>query len=167
MFHATIWCQMKVHTYLPTQLTSPTTEWSCSPGEDAVVSFADVGWVAEEEGVFNKTKVFGWISGLECSIYFKMICLQYFLIFKLKTCFQLQLRIFYLWYLNTYLWPVESSWFPVVVFSVPNLCLTLCDRAHQAPLSLPVSQSLLRFRIHYFRVMLSNHLILCCLLLCL
>lgn len=33
------------------QLTSPTTEWSCSPpGEDAVVSFADVGWVAEEEG---------------------------------------------------------------------------------------------------------------------
>ncbi|XP_052507482.1 mitochondrial fission regulator 1 isoform X2 [Budorcas taxicolor] len=32
-------------------LTSPTTEWSCSPpGEDAVVSFADVGWVAEEEG---------------------------------------------------------------------------------------------------------------------
>ncbi|XP_070318188.1 mitochondrial fission regulator 1 [Odocoileus virginianus] len=33
------------------QLTSPTTEWSSSPpGEDAVVSFADVGWVAEEEG---------------------------------------------------------------------------------------------------------------------
>uniref|UniRef100_A0AAA9SXP1 Mitochondrial fission regulator n=2 Tax=Bos TaxID=9903 RepID=A0AAA9SXP1_BOVIN len=32
-------------------LTSPTTEWSSSPsGEDAVVSFADVGWVAEEEG---------------------------------------------------------------------------------------------------------------------
>uniref|UniRef100_A0A8C6E0X8 Mitochondrial fission regulator n=1 Tax=Moschus moschiferus TaxID=68415 RepID=A0A8C6E0X8_MOSMO len=33
------------------QLTSPTTEWSSSPlGEDAVVSFADVGWVAEDEG---------------------------------------------------------------------------------------------------------------------
>ncbi|XP_073748934.1 mitochondrial fission regulator 1 isoform X2 [Callorhinus ursinus] len=33
------------------QLTSPTTEWSPShPGEDAVVSFADVGWVAKEEG---------------------------------------------------------------------------------------------------------------------
>ncbi|CAI9155283.1 unnamed protein product [Rangifer tarandus platyrhynchus] len=33
------------------QLTSPRTEWSSSPpGEDAVVSFADVGWVAEEEG---------------------------------------------------------------------------------------------------------------------
>ncbi|XP_061027691.1 mitochondrial fission regulator 1 isoform X2 [Eubalaena glacialis] len=33
------------------QLTSPTTEWSPSqPGEDAVVSFADVGWVANEEG---------------------------------------------------------------------------------------------------------------------
>ncbi|XP_055281925.1 mitochondrial fission regulator 1-like [Moschus berezovskii] len=33
------------------QLTSPTKEWSSSPlGEDAVVSFADVGWVAEEEG---------------------------------------------------------------------------------------------------------------------
>ena len=33
------------------QLTSPTTEWSSSPpGEDAAVSFADVGWVAEEEG---------------------------------------------------------------------------------------------------------------------
>ncbi|KAJ8797049.1 hypothetical protein J1605_001859 [Eschrichtius robustus] len=33
------------------QLTSPTTEWSPSqPGEDAVVSFADVGWVAREEG---------------------------------------------------------------------------------------------------------------------
>ncbi|XP_004402358.1 PREDICTED: mitochondrial fission regulator 1 isoform X2 [Odobenus rosmarus divergens] len=32
-------------------LTSPTTEWSPShPGEDAVVSFADVGWVAKEEG---------------------------------------------------------------------------------------------------------------------
>ncbi|VFV43289.1 mitochondrial fission regulator 1 [Lynx pardinus] len=32
------------------QLTSPTTEWSPShPGEDAVVSFADVGWVANEE----------------------------------------------------------------------------------------------------------------------
>uniref|UniRef100_A0A8C6FPP3 Mitochondrial fission regulator n=1 Tax=Moschus moschiferus TaxID=68415 RepID=A0A8C6FPP3_MOSMO len=32
-------------------LTSPTTEWSSSPlGEDAVVSFADVGWVAEDEG---------------------------------------------------------------------------------------------------------------------
>ncbi|XP_039102886.1 mitochondrial fission regulator 1 [Hyaena hyaena] len=32
------------------QLTSPTTEWSPSPpGEDAVVSFADVGWVAKEE----------------------------------------------------------------------------------------------------------------------
>ena len=31
------------------QLTSPTTEWSSSPpGEDAVVSFPDVGWVAEE-----------------------------------------------------------------------------------------------------------------------
>ncbi|XP_059757819.1 mitochondrial fission regulator 1 isoform X2 [Balaenoptera ricei] len=33
------------------QLASPTTEWSPSqPGEDAVVSFADVGWVAREEG---------------------------------------------------------------------------------------------------------------------
>ncbi|XP_027968456.1 mitochondrial fission regulator 1 [Eumetopias jubatus] len=33
------------------QLISPTTEWSPShPGEDAVVSFADVGWVAKEEG---------------------------------------------------------------------------------------------------------------------
>lgn len=33
------------------QLTSPTTEWSPShPGEDAVVSFADVGWVATEGG---------------------------------------------------------------------------------------------------------------------
>ncbi|KAG8513883.1 Mitochondrial fission regulator 1, partial [Galemys pyrenaicus] len=33
------------------QLTSPTTGQSPShPGEDAVVSFADVGWVAEEEG---------------------------------------------------------------------------------------------------------------------
>ncbi|XP_014396496.1 PREDICTED: mitochondrial fission regulator 1 [Myotis brandtii] len=33
------------------QLTSPTTEWSPShPGEDAVASLADVGWVAEEEG---------------------------------------------------------------------------------------------------------------------
>uniref|UniRef100_A0A7N5KJR2 Mitochondrial fission regulator n=1 Tax=Ailuropoda melanoleuca TaxID=9646 RepID=A0A7N5KJR2_AILME len=33
------------------QLTSPTTEWSPShPREDAVVSFADVGWVAKEEG---------------------------------------------------------------------------------------------------------------------
>ncbi|KAM9051274.1 mitochondrial fission regulator 1 isoform 2-T4 [Megaptera novaeangliae] len=33
------------------QLTSPTTEWNPSqPGEDAVVSFADVGWVAREEG---------------------------------------------------------------------------------------------------------------------
>ncbi|XP_034867137.1 mitochondrial fission regulator 1 isoform X1 [Mirounga angustirostris] len=33
------------------QLTSPTTEWSPNhPGEDAVVSFADVGWVAKEEG---------------------------------------------------------------------------------------------------------------------
>ncbi|KAB0390570.1 hypothetical protein E2I00_014512, partial [Balaenoptera physalus] len=33
------------------KLTSPTTEWSPSqPGEDAVVSFADVGWVAREEG---------------------------------------------------------------------------------------------------------------------
>ncbi|XP_023982793.1 mitochondrial fission regulator 1 isoform X2 [Physeter macrocephalus] len=31
------------------QLTSPTTEWSPrQPGEDAVVSFADVGWVAKE-----------------------------------------------------------------------------------------------------------------------
>nr|XP_003408253.2 mitochondrial fission regulator 1 [Loxodonta africana] len=33
------------------QLTSPETEWSPNhPGEDAVASFADVGWVAEEEG---------------------------------------------------------------------------------------------------------------------
>ncbi|XP_006924059.1 mitochondrial fission regulator 1 isoform X1 [Pteropus alecto] len=33
------------------QLTSPTTEWSPSHlGEDAVASFADVGWVATEEG---------------------------------------------------------------------------------------------------------------------
>ncbi|XP_030892412.1 mitochondrial fission regulator 1 isoform X2 [Leptonychotes weddellii] len=33
------------------QHTSPTTEWSPNhPGEDAVVSFADVGWVAKEEG---------------------------------------------------------------------------------------------------------------------
>ncbi|XP_045851476.1 mitochondrial fission regulator 1-like [Meles meles] len=33
------------------QLTSPTTEWSPNHlGEDAVVSFADVGWVAKEEG---------------------------------------------------------------------------------------------------------------------
>ncbi|XP_045363113.2 mitochondrial fission regulator 1 isoform X1 [Camelus bactrianus] len=33
------------------QLTSPTAEWSPShPGEDAVASFADVGWVAREEG---------------------------------------------------------------------------------------------------------------------
>ncbi|XP_057591476.1 mitochondrial fission regulator 1 [Hippopotamus amphibius kiboko] len=33
------------------QLTNPATEWSPShPGEDAVVSFADVGWVAKEEG---------------------------------------------------------------------------------------------------------------------
>ncbi|XP_037361896.1 mitochondrial fission regulator 1 [Talpa occidentalis] len=33
------------------QLTSPTTGRSPShPGEDAVVSFADIGWVAEEEG---------------------------------------------------------------------------------------------------------------------
>ncbi|CAK7289791.1 Mitochondrial fission regulator 1 [Vulpes lagopus] len=32
------------------QLTSPTTEWSPSHPEDAVVSFADVGWVAKEEG---------------------------------------------------------------------------------------------------------------------
>ncbi|XP_014647046.1 PREDICTED: mitochondrial fission regulator 1 [Ceratotherium simum simum] len=33
------------------QLTSPPTEWSPShAGEDAVVSFADVGWVAKEEG---------------------------------------------------------------------------------------------------------------------
>uniref|UniRef100_F7AMA1 Mitochondrial fission regulator n=1 Tax=Equus caballus TaxID=9796 RepID=F7AMA1_HORSE len=33
------------------QLTSPPTEWSPSyPGEGAVASFADVGWVAKEEG---------------------------------------------------------------------------------------------------------------------
>ncbi|XP_024427868.1 mitochondrial fission regulator 1 [Desmodus rotundus] len=33
------------------QLTSPTTEWSPSyPGEDSVASFADVGWIAKEEG---------------------------------------------------------------------------------------------------------------------
>ncbi|CAK6438789.1 unnamed protein product [Pipistrellus nathusii] len=33
------------------QLTSPTTELSPShPGEDAVASFADVGWIAEEDG---------------------------------------------------------------------------------------------------------------------
>lgn len=33
------------------QLTSPTTEWSPSyPGEDSVASFADVGWIAREEG---------------------------------------------------------------------------------------------------------------------
>uniref|UniRef100_A0A8D1K8J0 Mitochondrial fission regulator n=1 Tax=Sus scrofa TaxID=9823 RepID=A0A8D1K8J0_PIG len=33
------------------QLTSPTTEWSPSnPEEDAVVSFADIGWVAKEDG---------------------------------------------------------------------------------------------------------------------
>ncbi|XP_066122320.1 mitochondrial fission regulator 1 [Saccopteryx bilineata] len=33
------------------QLTSPATEWSPShPGEDSVASFADVGWVDQEEG---------------------------------------------------------------------------------------------------------------------
>ncbi|KAL4833606.1 hypothetical protein H8958_002257 [Nasalis larvatus] len=33
------------------QINSPATEWSPShPGEDAVASFADVGWVAKEEG---------------------------------------------------------------------------------------------------------------------
>lgn len=43
------------------QLTSPTTEWSPShPGEDAVVSFADVGWVAKEEGECSTRRRLVW-----------------------------------------------------------------------------------------------------------
>uniref|UniRef100_A0A8C6DXW4 Mitochondrial fission regulator n=1 Tax=Moschus moschiferus TaxID=68415 RepID=A0A8C6DXW4_MOSMO len=43
------------------QLTSPTTEWSSSPpGEDAVVSFADVGWVAEEGECSTRQRIEVW-----------------------------------------------------------------------------------------------------------
>ena len=49
-------------------------------------------------------------------------------------------------------------------YSVAKLCPTLCipvTAAHQASLSFPISQSLLKF-IPIESVMLSNHLILCC-----
>ena len=45
------------------QLTSPTTEWSSSPpGEVAVVYFADVGWVAEEEGECSTRQRLVWVA---------------------------------------------------------------------------------------------------------
>ncbi|TEA24314.1 hypothetical protein DBR06_SOUSAS4410012 [Sousa chinensis] len=45
------------------QLTSPTTEWSPrQPGEDAVVSFADVGWVAKEEGECSTRRRLVWMA---------------------------------------------------------------------------------------------------------
>ena len=63
-----------------------------------------------------------------------------------------------------YPFPIE---FPCCFCSVAESCLTLCnsmDYSCQAPLSSTIFQSLLRFMFIEL-VMISNHLILCCLLL--